>query len=158
MNKSIAVISTIIFLFVAFWLGEAGRGLFCIFPYIIGLIGIVAIPYLMSKRLKYRTIVGFLFIVFYAAAFYMGGLSFYQAYNNCLEAAEQIRTDLSEYKNRNGRYPHVLDDLNIPLPCSRCLRGTILEYESTSSNYKLWFKDWLVEHSATDKEPFIAHK
>lgn len=158
MNKLIGVLSTIILLFVSFWLGEAGKGLFQIFPYLIGLIGIVALPYLISKKWMYRTLFGFLFIVSYAAAFYMGDLSFCRAYNTCLEEAEQTRTALSDFKTKNGKYPVALDDLNIPLPCSRCLRGTILEYESTDSSYRICFKDWLVEHSATDKEPFLAHK
>ena len=158
MNKVIAVLSTIILLFVSFWLGEAGKGIFQVVPYLIGLIGIVMIPLLISKKSKYRTLSGFAFIVLYAAAFYIGDLSFYQAYNSCIEEAEQIRKTLSEFKTKNGKYPVVLDDLKIQLPCSRCLRGSILEYESTVSNYKIWFKDWLVEHSATDKEPFLANK
>ena len=158
MNKLIAVLSTIIFLFVAFWLGEGGRGLFQIYPYVIGLIGLAVISCLMFKKWIYRTFFSFLFVVFYLSAFYMGNLCFNQAYNRCVESAEQIRTNLSDYKTKNGRYPDELEDLNIPLPCSRYLRGTILEYESTASNYKIGFKDRLVEHSATDKEPFVAHK
>lgn len=158
MNKVIAVLSTIILLFVSFWLGEAGKGIFQVAPYVVGLIGIVTIPLLISKKWKYRTLSGFTFIVLYAAAFYIGDLSFYQAYNTCIVEAEQIRTALSEFKTKNGKYPGGLDDLNIQLPCSRCLRGTIIEYESTGSNYKIWFKDWLVEHAATDKEPFLAYK
>ena len=142
----------------AFWLGEGGRGLFQIFPYLIALIGLVAIPNLISERRKNRTLIGILFIIFYAAAFYMGNFSFCRAYNSCIEDAEQVRTYLSNYKTIKGKYPDVLEDLNVPLPCSRCLRGTILEYESTASAYKIWFKDWLVEHSATNKEPFFAHK
>ena len=158
MNKVIAVLSTIILLFVSFWFGEAGKGIFQVVPYLVGLIGIATIPLLISKKWKYRTLAGFTLIVLYTVAFYIGDLSFYQAYNTCIEEAEQIRTTLSEFKTKNGQYPVVLDDLKIPLPCSRCLRGTILEYESTASNYKIWFKDWLVEHSATDQEPFLAHK
>jgi hypothetical protein len=158
MRKAIAVLSTIMLLLVSFWLGEAGKGIFRITPYLFGLIGIVAIPYLISKKWKYRALSGFIFIILYAVAFYMGDLSFYQAYNNCIEEAEQIRTTLFEFKDQNGKYPADLDDLNIQLPCSRFLRGTILEYESTASSYKIWFKDWLVGHSATDKEPFITHK
>jgi len=158
MNKVIAFLSTIILLFLSFALGEAGKGIFQIIPYLIGLVGIIAIPYLSSKKWKYRTLFGFIFIVFYAAAFYMGDLSFYRAYNTCIEEAEQIRIALSDFKTKNGKFPAVLADLNMPLPCSRYLRGTILEYESTASNYQIWFKDWLVEHSATDKEPFLANK
>lgn len=158
MKKVIAVILTIIFIFIEFWLGETGKRLFQISPYLVGLVGIVSIPYLISNNWKYRTLSGFTFFILFAVAFYMGDISFYRAYNSCVEKAEDIRTALSGFKNRNGYYPAVLNELNIPLPCSRCLRGTILEYESTGSNYKIWFKDWLVEHSATDKEPFLAHK
>lgn len=158
MKKAIAVLSTIIFLFTAFWLGEAGKGLLHFRPYMIGLIGMAAIPSLMSIKWKYRTLYGFLFIIFYTVFFYMGDLSFNRAYNSCIEEAEQVRTALSDYKFRNGKYPDVLDDLDMTLPCSRVLRGTILEYERTGLNYRIWFKDWLVEHSATEKEPFIAHK
>ena len=158
MKKIIAVFLTIILIFVAFWLGEAGKGLFQFYPYMIGLIGIVVIFFLVSKKRKYQISCAVLFIIFYASAFYFGDVSFYQAFNGCLEEAKQIRTALSEYRDRNGQYPDVLDDLNRPLPCLRCLRGTILEYEATASNYKLSFKDWPVEHSATAKEPFMAHK
>jgi hypothetical protein len=158
MNKVITAILTTIFLFIAFWLGEAGKGLFQISPYMVGLIGIISISYLISNNWKYRTISGFTFLILFSVAFFMGDLSFYRAYNSCAEKAEGIRTSLSEFKTKNGNYPAELDKLNTPLPCSRCLRGTILEYESTGSNYRIWFKDWLVEHSATDKEPFLAHK
>ena len=157
-RRAIVVLSTIILLLVSFWLGEAGKGIFRITPYLFGLIGIVTIPSLISQKWKYRTLSGFIFIILYAAVFYMGDLSFYQAYNNCIQEAEQIRISLFEFKDQNGKYPAELDDLNIQLPCSRFLRGTILEYEGTASSYKILFKDWLVEHSATDKEPFLTHK
>ena len=158
MTKRIVIISTIICLFVSFWLGEAGNGLFHFYPYMIGLVGIIALPYLFSKKFEYRTTYAIIFIILYATAFYLGDVSFYRAYSVCLEDAEQIRTALSDYKDKNGKYPDVLDELNRPLPCSRCLRGTILEYESTNSDYELRFKDWLIEYTATAKEPFMAHK
>jgi len=158
MNKIIAVLSTIILFFLSFWLGESGKGLIQVYPFIIGLVGTLTIPYLISNRWKHRTAYAVLFILFYTAAFYMGNLSFDRTYRTCLKEAEQIRTALSIYKTENGKYPDNLDNLNMPLPGSRCLRGTILEYESTASNYTISFKDWLIEHSATDKEPFMAHK
>lgn len=158
MKITIAVSLIIVFLIVSYWLGEAGRGIFQMAPYLIGVIGIVAIYYPISRRWKYRILFGLIFIVFYATGFYLGDLSFYRAYKKCVEDAEQIRTAIADFKTKNGKYPATLDDLNMPLPCKRCLRGTILEYESTASNYKIWFKDWLVEYSATDKDPFLTHK
>lgn len=158
MNKTIAFISSIILLLVSFWLEEAGKGIFQITPYCIGILGTVAIQYLVSKKWKYRISSGFSFLILFIAAFFIGDLSFYRAYNTCIEQAEQVRIALSEFKMKNGNYPLALDDLKISLPCSRCLQGTILEYESSGSEYKILFRDWLVEHSATDKEPFLAHK
>jgi hypothetical protein len=76
MHKVIAILFVIILLFVSFWLGKAGKGLFQIFPYMIALAGIVAIPFLLSKKWQYRILYGFFFIVIYWAAFYMGDLSF----------------------------------------------------------------------------------
>ncbi|MEA3434892.1 MAG: hypothetical protein U9R43_00395 [Thermodesulfobacteriota bacterium] len=157
MKKLFVITSTLIFLLIAFWLGEAGMGLFQLSPYLMGLIGVLSTIFIFSKW-KHRAVYVFFFFVLYAGAFYAGDCSFYQAYNTCYQEAESIRNDLSNYKNKNGKYPDKLKDLNKPLPCLRCIRGTILEYEATASSYKILFKDWLVEHSATDREPFTAHK
>lgn len=158
MKKHIVIIFILIFLPIAFWLGEAGKGLFQLFPYLIGLVGTVAFTFFISDKWKYRTPSAFIFTILFAVAFYAGDCSFYKAYNTCFKKAELIRGKLSNYKVTNGEYPDELKDLNKPLPCSRCLRGTILKYESTGSSYKISFEDWLMEHSATDKKPFMAHK
>ncbi|GAB6910140.1 membrane hypothetical protein [Desulfosarcina cetonica] len=158
MNKTTGILLTILFLFASFWIGEAGKGIFHLTPYMIGLIGMVLIPFQVPKKWKYKTLLSVAFILLYAVSFYIGNLSFYRAYNACIEEAEQVRVELSSYKTKHGNYPVALNDLNIPLPCSRCLRGTILEYESTDTDYKIRFSDWLVEHVATETQPFIAHK
>ena len=158
MKKIIIAVLTIIFLFLSFWFGESGKGLFQLWPYVIGLFGMMVLSYIVSKRWGYRIAYAFIFIVIYGFAFYMGNMSFSHAYNSCINEAEQIRTVLSNYKVKNGTYPKTLHDLNMPLPCTRILRGSIVEYKTEASNYKLSFKDWLVEHVATDKEPFMAHK
>jgi hypothetical protein len=158
MRNIIVIIFTIIFLLAAFWLGEAGKGLFQVGPYLIGLIGFVVILFLISEKWNYKISYASLFIVFYLAAFYIGSLSFSRAYNSCLEEGEQIRIALYNYKAKNGKYPYVLDDLDMSLPCSRFFRGTIVKYQTTGSNYKIWFNDWLVEYSATEKDSFFAHK
>lgn len=158
MKKSIAICSTILFLVVAFWLGEAGKGLFQIYPYLLGFIGAGIVSYLASNKLKHRAIVCLSFIVLYCSAFYVGDLSFYHSFNKCIDEAENIRIVLSEFERTNGKYPNSLAELKIQLPCSRVLRGSLLHYESSGSRYKIWFEDWLIEHSATESEPFTAHK
>lgn len=158
MKILIIILITLIFFVISFWLGESGKGLFQSSPYIIGLIGMVIVLFVVSKSWGYRIAFAFLFVAFYAVTFYLGNMSFSHTYNTCINDAEQIRTALSNYKIKNGSYPDDLKDLTIPLPCSRILRGSIIEYEKIGTSYKLSFRDWMVEHSATDKEPFVSHK
>jgi hypothetical protein len=108
MKNNISICFSIVLLVVAFWLGEEGKGLFQIYPYMLGVIGLRAI--------------------------------------------------LGDYKDKNSNFPETLQELHIKLPCSRVLRGTILKYVKTETGYRIWFEDWLVEHSATESIPFTAHK
>jgi hypothetical protein len=158
MKNNISICFSIVLLVVAFWLGEEGKGLFQIYPYMLGVIGFVTIPYLASKKWKYRTAIGITFTVLYFAAFYSGELSFYRSFNVCIGDAEGIRAILGDYKDKNSNFPETLQELHIKLPCSRVLRGTILKYVKTETGYRIWFEDWLVEHSATESIPFTAHK
>lgn len=158
MKKSIAIYSTILLLLVAFWFGESGRGLFLIYPYLLSAMVCILISYLASNKWKYRIPICIIFIVLYSTAFYTGILSFTRSFNVCIDDAKGIREALSDYKAKNGSFPETLHELNIELPCSRVLRGSILQYERTETGYRIWFNDWLVEHSGTESEPFIAHK
>ena len=141
MKKVIAVILIILFIVIEFWLGEAGKGLFQIFPYLVLLIGVMAIPAIISNEKKYRALSGVICLCIFTAAFYIGNNSFYRAYNNCGKKAEEIRTALFQFKSKNGKFPDRLNQLDMTLPCSRCLRGTILEYESDGSYYQLSYRD-----------------
>jgi hypothetical protein len=158
MKKSIAICSTILSLLVAFWFGESGWELFLIYPYLLSAMVCILISYLASNKWKYRIPICIIFIVLYSAAFYTGILSFTRSFNVCIDDAEGIREILSDYKAKNGSFPETLHELNIELPCSRVLRGSILQYERTETGYRIWFNDWLVEHLGTESEPFIAHK
>ena len=44
------------------------------------------------------------------------------------------------------------------MPCARVIRSTILAYERTANGYALTFGNWLVLHTTSQSEPFIAHK
>ena len=162
MTKIQRVIATILFLTsfisIAFWFGEAGKGIFQLKPYAVGLFGCFAAIIICSKKKKIKFLIGSAFIALYAFFFYLGDASFYKTYNNCMDDAEIIRSDLENYCKSNGAYPSSLEQLNVTIPCQRFTRGSLLEYNLTKAGYDMSFSDWLIEHTATESEKFMAHK
>lgn len=153
-----AVFLIILFPVFAFWYGEAGKGLLQIAPYAVGAIGCYAIAACCSKKWVVKIFAGGAFISVYVFSFYLGGVSFNNAYNNCADEAEAVRSRLHEYYTQHGAYPQSLNQLKMQIPCQRYTRGSILDYTITESGYNLSFRDWLVEHIATESETFMAHK
>lgn len=95
----------------------------------------------------------------FAAAWFAGAASATRAYNACIGRGEEIRAALTAYHDRHGRYPGALRDLRMPnSSCRRVLRGDLLVYQPTGSGYSLHFSDGIVQHRATQHEPFIAVK
>ena len=162
MTKKQRVIATIsIFMCLlpfAFWFGEAGKSIFQINPYLTGIIGCLLVSIISAQKKKLKLFNGISFIGLFALFFYLGNVSFYKTYNNCIDDAEIIRGDLKSYFQKNGSYPDSLDQLNSSIPCQRVTRGSLLEYTLTESGYNLSFRDWLVEYSATESEEFLSHK
>ena len=80
------------------------------------------------------------------------------AFNDCVDNGESVRMELAKYKSLHGRYPETLDQLDTHLPGRLLLPPHLLRYERTSSGYRLGFSDFLVSHSSTESEEFMAHK
>lgn len=93
-----------------------------------------------------------------AVGWVAGGQSSQRAYDECMARGEEVRSALAEFRAHAGGYPRSLDEIPRRLPCRRVLRGSLLKYELTGSGYALSFGDWLVSHSATESEGFMAHK
>jgi hypothetical protein len=153
-----AAILFIAFAIIAFWFGEAGIGIFQMEPYVVCAIGCIATAIVCSKRKVIRIFAGGVFISVYFFLFYVGNVSFYSVFGNCADEGEKVRSLIQEFYKKKGSYPNSLDQLNIQLPCQRYTRGSMLKYYPTELGYKLSFRDWLIEHSATESETFIAHK
>lgn len=143
---------------VGYWLGEGvGAGLDVV-PLAIGLGASLAVGFTFPGKSWLRIFGGVVALVLYAVAFYAGSLSFSRAFNECVARGEEVRARLNEYEKKHGQYPERISQLEVAAPCSRIVRASILEYEKKNDAYVLSFKDWLVEHKATESESFMAQK
>ena len=141
-----------------FWLGEGGSPLWAVAPIVSAFVAAVAVAVVVPGKLWVKSVGGIASFAVYATALFSGWLSFTHAFGECVERGDEVRVQLSEYYKKKNHYPERLRQLEGFSLCSRITRPTILEYERTKSGYVLSFKDWLVEHTATESEPFIAHK
>lgn len=141
-----------------FWLGESGSPRWAVTPIATALLGAALVVVVMPGRLWTKPVIGIGFLVLYAVAFWLGSLSFNRAYNECVERGEAVRAQLSEYHKRKNQFPERLSQLEGLGLCGLIIRSSVLHYERTKNGYVLSFKDWLVEHRATEVQPFQAHK
>ena len=143
---------------IGFWLGEAGGRPLVELAIVVGIVGSVAVALAVTGRLVAKAAAGVAMIAIYPFAFFAGLDSFGRAFNECVERGEEVRVLLADYHRSHGVYPEALDQLGSPTPCARISRPTILTYERTANGYTLRFRDWLVEHTASEDAPFFAHK
>ncbi len=158
MKRNIVIILVVLFGAVGFWLGEDALQPWAVLPIVVGVIGSAIVALIMSGKMGLRILIGIATFVLYVAGFFFGSFSFSHAYNECVERGEEVRVQLSEYRLKKGQYPECLNQLERFGLCGRLTRPTILQYKRTAGGYALSFKDWLVEHTATESEPFMAHK
>ncbi len=142
----------------ALWFGEGTAPLRDALPLAGGITGSLVVALVVPGSGKSRALAGIASLTLYAAAFFIGLESFGRAFDECMDKGEEVRLLLSEYHDRTNKYPESLKDVGGDRFCERVLRPTILEYERTNGGYHLSFRDWLVEHAATESESFLAHK
>jgi len=143
---------------IGFWLGEAGGPPLAMLPIAVGIVGSLVVALAVAGRRATKATAGAAMIAVYAFAFFAGLDSFGRAFNECVERGEEVRVLLAGYHRSHGVYPEALDQLGSPAPCARISRPTILTYERTAKGYTLGFRDWLVEHTASEDASFSAHK
>ncbi len=158
MKRYFAIILVGLFGAVGFWFGEGALQPWAVLPTTVGIVGCLIVAFIIPGRIWLKTLIGAASVALYAVGFTVGSISFSHAYNECVERGEEVRVQLSEYHEKKGRYPDYLNQLEGFGLCERIIRPTVLQYERTSGGYVLSFKDWLVEHTATESEPFMAHK
>ena len=158
MKRNVALgLSAVVVVF-GFWLGEGESPPWAAVPVVSAFVGAFAVAVVMPGKLWVKSVVGVGTCALYAAALFLGWLSFTSAFGECIEKGEEVRAQLSEYQKKEGQFPERLGQLQGFKLCGRILRPTLLEYEKTRNGYVLSFRDWLVEYSATESEPFMAHK
>lgn len=144
---------------IGFWVGEGGLAPGAALRVAAaGVIGGLAVALTAPGRPWLKAFSGITSLAFYAVSVFAGASSFERAYSECVKSGEEIRVQLREYRQENNRYPDRLSELAGLKLCGRISRPTILEYARTNGGYVLSFRDWLVEHTATESEPFMAHK
>jgi hypothetical protein len=145
-----------------FWWGEAGLGLRVLtIVLIFGVVVCSVIFYVFQRnwpKLMLNSLLATLLFVCWCGAFLLGNNSFGNAYNACVSDGESVRTALQSYHQAHQAYPASLSELNIKLPGERLLRPNLMKYRLTSAGYKLSFDDLMVEFTATQSQPFEAHK
>lgn len=140
------------------WLGEGGLRPWDTALLGAGVAGGLMVAVAAPGHMRGKVLLGASSLVVLFATWYVGSHSLAQAFNECVDGGEDIRALLRQYRAERGEYPVNLDALATSIPCGRITRPSVLVYERTAVGYRLSFADWLATHTATESEPFIAHK
>jgi hypothetical protein len=157
MKRAAGVTLAIAAVIAAMFFGEAGNP-FAIAPLAFGVALSIAIAFLLDSRRLVRAGIGLAAIAIYVGVFALGLVSFGRAFNECVDVGESVRRQVEAFRAIHGAYPENLSRLEGPMPCALVTRPSVLMYERTSTGYAMRFADWLVEHVASNTEPFSPRK
>ena len=158
MRRNIALGLAAVVVAFGFWLGEGGSPPWSAVPVVSTFVAAFMVAAVVPGKLWVKSVGGIGAFALYAGALFLGGFSFTSAFGECVAKGEEVRAQLSEYSKKEGQFPERLGQLEGFKLCGRILRPTLLEYEKTKNGYALSFRDWLVEHKATESDSFMAHK
>ncbi len=158
-GASFAAISGITLLApVGYWLGEHLSPLASTAPVVV--LGLLFLTCWLSRHngIPFVLFLGLVGAFTAGFSWFAGRQSASLAFNECVTSGETVRQQLASFRQLNGRYPGALGELGVNLPCRLLLPPQLLQYATTASGYSLRFQDWLVVHTASESEPFDAHK
>ena len=150
-------IVVLILLIVAFWWGEGGGGIDAIISECIAAALVSAVVLFTQLKFVFKVFAYLCLSVLLVGAFLFGQSSNGRAFNECVECGEDARVLLESYFHEHQNYPATLSALN-KVPCNRILRPSILDYQLTKHGYQLYFGDAFASFTATESQPFDAHK
>lgn len=103
----------------------------------------------IGRRPLHQGGLGLVVAVALGAGFTGGRDAAADAYNECVVRGPDVQQAIEEERNRAGAPPDSLADVySNAVPCSRPLRGTLLNYRRTGDEtYQLAFGDWLTSWS-----------
>jgi len=116
---------------------------------------LIQLPLRLSNN-SYARLWKLLPTVLIAVSFFLSSVRTNNAFVDCIDRGEYVRSALERHKAEFGSYPDALSDLGVDLPGSRILLPDLLKYHSNGSKYELWFQDFLVTHQSTESEEFLA--
>jgi hypothetical protein len=157
-RRNIALGLAVVVAVLGFWVGEGGSPPWALVPVVGAFVAALVVAVVVPGKLWVRLVGGVGVFALFVVALFLGWLSFTLAFGECLEKGEEVRALLDQFQKKEGRYPERLSQLERFGLCGRILRPTILEYEKTNGGYVLSFKDWLVEHTATEANAFMGKK
>lgn len=118
---------------------------------------VVLIAYLTPANRWIKALTGMTICLAYLTCSNIGIASHNDAYNECVQKGEEVRTQLSEFYRTNQQYPEQLNQITSNA-CKPILHASILKYQKTATGYLLSFDDGFVEHRASELAEFMAHK
>ena len=116
---------------------------------------LIQLPLRRSKN-RYARLWKVLPTALIAMSFFLSSVRTNNAFVDCIDRGEYVRSALERHKAEYGSYPEALSELGVDLPGSRILLPDLLKYHSNGSEYELWFQDFLVTHRSTETEQFLA--
>lgn len=147
----------ILLLIFAFWWGEGGGGIDAIISACMAALLVSVIVFFTKLKRVFKVLAYISLGALFIGAFVAGQASSGRAFNECVDHSDDVRALLQTYFQEHQSYPATLSALN-RVPCNRILRSSILDYQLTKQGYRLYFGDSFVTFSATESQPFEAHK
>jgi hypothetical protein len=142
---------------IAFWWGEGGGGIDAIVSACIAALLVSPIVFFTKLKFFYKLFAYLCLSALFIGVFIAGQTSSGRAFNECVAHGDDARVLLQAYFQAHQSYPTALSELN-KVPCPRILRSSILSYQPTTQGYQLYFSDSFVLFTATESQPFEAHK
>jgi hypothetical protein len=149
-----------------FWWGEGGGGIGALMQACIAAMIVSAVVFFIKMKLAFKALAYLCLSIVLMSAFLFGQASNGRAFNECVAHRGEVRALLQAYFQEHQHYPPTLSALNLAVssaasskvPCNRILRSSILNYQLTKQGYQLYFSDAFVSFTATESQPFDAHK
>jgi hypothetical protein len=123
---------------------------------------IIALMFLLNLMIQQKwwvhLFVGTAFMILLVMSFSIAEGKYHDAFNECVENGEKVRSALQDYYVRTKAYPNTLAELKMNLPGNLIFHPNLLQFEVTREGYLLRFSDNFITFEATHSKAFEANK
>ena len=142
---------------IAFYLGGSGNTSGLGLSILLGLATSI-IALLWQRGMAKRVVVVLVAIVFTYIGYRFGSAEFSNAYNDCVQRAEQTRLAILAFHSKQGRFPSTIDEADLNTCGRRIFRPQLLSYTPKGNDFELSFSDSFVTWRGSKSEPMEARK